>query len=271
MPIFFGWLRVGRVSDIDFASAVAVVTGGAGGIGSALAARFASEGTRVAVVDLDQHAAEATAARFPGAIGLAADVGDPLAVRAMVAEVESVLGPIDVYCSNAGVADGRGLGDDDAWEINWRVHGLGHIHAAREVLPGMEARQSGAFVITASAAGLLMMMQAAPYSVTKHAAVAIAEWLAVNYGGKGAQVHCVCPQGVRTPMMESDAQGAAEVAASGRIAEPSEVADAVMDAIRTNRFLVLPHPEVHDYEKRKVEDRDRWLGGMRRLLARTTA
>jgi NAD(P)-dependent dehydrogenase (short-subunit alcohol dehydrogenase family) len=258
------------VSEIDFASAVAVVTGGAGGIGSALAARFASEGTRVAVVDLDQAAAETTAANFPGAIGLAADVGDEEAVRAMVSQVESALGPIDVYCSNAGVADGHGLGEDEAWDVNWRVHGLAHIYAARAVMPSMAARQSGALVITASAAGLLMMMQAAPYSVTKHAAVAIAEWLAVNYAGNGAQVHCVCPQGVRTPMMSSDERGAAEVAASGRIAEPAEVADAVMDAIRANRFLVLPHPEVHDYEKRKVEDRDRWLAGMRRLLSRTT-
>jgi NAD(P)-dependent dehydrogenase (short-subunit alcohol dehydrogenase family) len=258
------------VSEIDFARAVAVVTGGAGGIGSALAARFAAEGTRVAVVDLDRRAAETTAGQLPGAIGLAGDVGDEKSIRAVVSHVESALGPIDIYCSNAGVADGRGLGEDEAWDVNWRVHGLAHIYAARAVMPGMAARQSGALVITASAAGLLMMMQAAPYTVTKHAAVAIAEWLAVNYAGNGAQVHCVCPQGVRTPMMSSDERGAAEVAASGRIIEPAEVADAVMDAIRANRFLVLPHPEVHDYEKRKVEDRDSWLAGMRRLLSRTT-
>jgi short-subunit dehydrogenase len=132
----------------------------------------------------------------------------------------------------------------------------------------MQARQSGAMVITASAAGLLMMMQSAPYTVTKHASVAIAEWLAVNYGGSGVQLHCLCPQGVRTPMVSSDPRGESEVAASGPILEPAEVAESVVDAIRANRFLVLPHPEVHEYEKSKVEDRDRWLVGMRRLLAR---
>jgi NAD(P)-dependent dehydrogenase (short-subunit alcohol dehydrogenase family) len=205
---------------------------------------------------------------LPGAIGLAADVGDPVAVRAMVAAVESELGPIDIYCSNAGVATGGALGDDEAWDLSWRVHGLAHIYAAREVLPGMQARGSGALVITASAAGLLMMMQSAPYTVTKHASVSIAEWLSVNYGGQGVQVHCLCPQGVRTPMVTSDPRGESEVASSGRIIEPSEVADAVVAAVRANQFLVLPHPEVHGYEQFKVEDRDRWLAGMRRLLAR---
>jgi short-subunit dehydrogenase len=142
------------------------------------------------------------------------------------------------------------------------------VHAARAILPDMAARGSGVMVITASAAGLLMMMQAAPYTVTKHASVAIAEWLAVNYGGHGVQIHCLCPQGVRTPMVSDDASGEAEVAASGRILEPAEVADAVVEAMRANRFLVLPHPEVHEFEVMKVADRDRWLAGMRRLLAR---
>ena len=159
------------------------------------------------------------------------------------------LGPIDLYCSNAGVGTGRQLGEDEDWERSWRVHGMAHVHAARAVLPGMTARGSGVMVITASAAGLLMMMQSAPYTVTKHASVAIAEWLAVNYGGQGVQFHCLCPQGVRTPMVSADAGGEAEVAASGRILEPAEVADAVLDAIQANRFLVLPHPEVHEYEK----------------------
>lgn len=113
-----------------------------------------------------------------------------------------------------------------------------------------------------------MMMQSAPYTVTKHASVAIAEWLAVNHGGQGLQFHCLCPQGVRTPMVSADAGGEAEVVASGRILEPAEVADAVLDAIQANRFLVLPHPEVHEFEQMKVADRDRWLAGMRRLLAR---
>ena len=255
------------MSEFNFQGAVAVVTGGAGGIGRALAARLTAEGSRVAIVDLDRASAEEAAAALPGAIGLAADVGDPVAVRAMVAAVESELGPIDIYCSNAGVATGGALGDDEAWDLSWRVHGLAHIYAAREVLPGMQARGSGALVITASAAGLLMM-QSAPYTVTKHASVSIAEWLSVNYGGQGVQVHCLCPQGVRTPMVTSDPRGESEVASSGRIIEPSEVADAVVAAVRANQFLVLPHPEVHGYEQFKVEDRDRWLAGMRRLLAR---
>jgi NAD(P)-dependent dehydrogenase (short-subunit alcohol dehydrogenase family) len=219
-------------------------------------------------VDLDGAAAEAAATDLPGAIGLAADVGDAAAVQEMVDQVRAQLGPIDVYCSNAGVAKGRGLGDPDDWDSSWRVHGLAHVHAARTVLPEMAARGSGAMVITASAAGLLMMMQAAPYTVTKHASVAIAEWLAVNYGGRGVQIHCVCPQGVRTPMVSGDPSGEAEVAASGRIIEPPEVADAVLEAIQANRFLVLPHPEVHGFEQQKVADRDRWLAGMRRLRAR---
>jgi NAD(P)-dependent dehydrogenase (short-subunit alcohol dehydrogenase family) len=247
---------------------VAVVTGGAGGIGQALSARLAAEGARVAVVDLDRTAAEAAAGALPGAIGLAADVGDSVAVQAMVDEVVARLGPVDVYCSNAGVGGGRFLGKEEDWDRSWRVHAMAHVHAARAVIPDMAARGSGVMVITASAAGLLMMMQSAPYTVTKHAAVAIAEWLAVTYGGQGVQVHCVCPQGVRTPMISGDARGEAEVAASGGILEPVEVADAVLEAIRANRFLVLPHPEVHGFEEMKVADRDRWLAGMRRLLAR---
>jgi NAD(P)-dependent dehydrogenase (short-subunit alcohol dehydrogenase family) len=258
------------VSDFAFERSVAVVTGGAGGIGRALASRLAAEGCRVAIVDLDGDAVEATAATVPGAIGVAADVGSVDGVRSVVGEVESRLGPIDIYCSNAGIATGAGLGDDEAWAAGWRVHVMAHVHAAREVLPGMTERNRGAFVVTASAAGLLMMMQSAPYTVTKHAAVAITEWLAVNNKADGVQFHCLCPQGVRTPMVSSSPDGEAEVAASGRILEPSAVADSVVDAIRRNEFLVLPHPEVHEYEKAKVEDRDRWLSGMRRLLARVS-
>jgi NAD(P)-dependent dehydrogenase (short-subunit alcohol dehydrogenase family) len=256
------------MAGFTFERAVAVVTGGAGGIGQALAARLTAEGSRVAVVDLQLDAAEATASELDGAIGVSADVGDPATVAAMVHEVERRLGPIDVYCSNAGVASGEGLGDDRAWERSWRVHAMAHVYAGRFVVPGMVARGSGAVVVTASAAGLLMMMQSAPYTATKHASVAIAEWLAVNYGGTGVQFHCLCPQGVRTPMVSGDPRGEAEVAASGRILEPAEVADSVVQAVRQNRFLILPHPEVQDYEKFKAGDRDAWLSGMRRLLAR---
>ena len=256
------------MTGINLSGAGAVVTGGAGGIGSALTARLAADGARVAVVDLDRKAAEAAAAAVPGAIGLAADVGDSSQVRAMVEDVVARLGAIDVYCSNAGVGGGRDVGEEPDWDRACRVHGMAHVHAAKAILPDMAARGSGVMVITASAAGLLMMMQSAPYTVTKHAAVAIAEWLAVNYAGHGVQIHCLCPQGVRTPMVTSDAGGEAEVAASGRILDPAEVADAVVAAIQANRFLVLPHPEVHGFEEMKVADRDRWLAGMRRLRAR---
>ena len=256
------------MASFSFDGAVAVVTGGAGGIGQALAGGLTAAGARVAVVDLEGDAAKEAASRLDGAIGVPADVGDPAAVTAMVEEVERRLGPIDIYCSNAGVASGGGLGHDDAWERSWRVHGMAHVYAARAVVPGMVARGSGAMVVTASAAGLLMMMQSAPYTATKHASVAIAEWLAVNYGGAGVQFHCLCPQGVRTRMVSSDPKGESEVAASGLILAPEEVADSVLEAVRQNRFLILPHPEVHDYEKQKVDDRDAWLSGMRRLLGR---
>ena len=259
------------MSEFDFETTVAVVTGGAGGIGRALGARLADEGCRVALVDLDRAAAEAAAAEIPDAVGLGADVGDRAAVRAMVDEVEGRLGPIDLYCSNAGVATPGGLADEDAWELSWRVHGMAHVHAAWAVLPGMTERGRGAFVVTASAAGLLMMMQSAPYTVTKHASVALAEWLAVNFGGSGVQFHCLCPQGVRTPMVAGGPESSrSELQASGAIIEPEVVADDVVAAIRANRFLVLPHPEVHRYEEAKVADRDRWLAGMRRLFSRVT-
>lgn len=272
-----------------FAGAVAVVTGGAGGIGSALAARLAGAGARVAVVDLDRARAEEAAAQLPPAavaaagpaagagaapthIGLAADVGDPQAVAAMVAEVEQRLGPVDLYFSNAGIATGPGLGDDGAWEASWKVHVMAHVHAARVVLPGMQERGRGAFVVTASAAGLLMMMQSAPYTVTKHASVAITEWLAVNHGGAGVQFHCLCPQGVLTPMVTGgESRATTELEAAGNLLAPETVAAEVLAAVDANRFLILPHPEVHGYEQAKVADRDRWLAGMRRLLDRVRA
>jgi NAD(P)-dependent dehydrogenase (short-subunit alcohol dehydrogenase family) len=265
------------MSELHFGGSVAVVTGGAGGIGRALAQRLSTEGGRVAVVDLDAARAAEVAAELPSPedggkhLGLGADVGDRSAVRGLVDEVEAKLGPIDVYCSNAGIATGPGLGEDDQWEAAWRVHGMAHVHAARAVLPGMADRGRGAFVVTASAAGLLMMMQSAAYTVTKHASVAIAEWLAVNFGGSGVQFHCVCPQGVLTPMVTGgDERAESELRASGNLLEAEAVADSVIEAIRADRFLVLPHPEVHGYEQRKVADRDQWLGGMRRLLQRVS-
>ncbi|MGI8753428.1 MAG: SDR family oxidoreductase [Acidimicrobiales bacterium] len=251
------------------AGAVVVVTGGASGIGRAMGERWVAEGARVAVVDLDLAKAEAVAAEIGGASrGYGADVSDGAAVAAMVAAVEADLGPIEVYCSNAGLGDGGGLGTDAEWARSWGVHLMAHVHATREVIPLMEGRGGGHVVITASAAGLLMMMQSAAYTVTKHAAVSFAEWLAVNHGDRGIGVHCLCPQGVRTPMVAADPNAEAEVAASGAILEPSFVAGEVVAAVLSGTFLVLPHPEVHDYETAKVADRDRWLALMRKLRAR---
>jgi NAD(P)-dependent dehydrogenase (short-subunit alcohol dehydrogenase family) len=250
------------------AGSVAVVTGGGSGIGRALAGRLHADGARLAVVDLHAAAAEDTAEALPGALAIGADVTDEGALRSAVARVEAELGPIDVYCSNAGIATGAGLGDDEDWARSWAVHGMAHVYAARAVIPGMAGRGRGDFVVTASAAGLLMMMQSAPYTVTKHASVAIAEWLAVEHGDAGVRIHCLAPQGVRTPMVTGDPRGEAEVAASGRILEPAEVAAAVVDAIRSGEFLITPHPEVRAYEAAKVADRTAWLSRMRRLKAR---
>lgn len=252
----------------DFAPVV-VVTGGASGIGLALGRRWAAEGAKVAVVDLEATKAEVVAGEIGGGTrGYGVDVSDAAEVTSMVAAVEADLGPIEVYCSNAGVGDGGGQGSDAEWSRAWGVHLMAHVYAAREVIPLMETRGRGHVVITASAAGLLMMMQSAPYTVTKHAAVAFAEWLAVNHADAGIGVHCLCPQGVRTPMVAADPGAEAEVAASGAILEPAVVAEAVVAAVRTGTFLILPHPEVHDYEASKVADRDRWLAIMRRLRDR---
>jgi NAD(P)-dependent dehydrogenase (short-subunit alcohol dehydrogenase family) len=245
-----------------FEGRVAVVTGGASGIGFALAERLVKESARVAILDLVPAAVDTAASGLGGVLGIPTDVTDETAVRAAVARVEGELGPVELYFSNAGI------GGDEDWARAWAVHGMAHVYAARAVMPGMVARGHGEFVVTASAAGLLMMMQSAPYTVTKHASVAIAEWLAVEYGDAGVGVHCLAPQGVRTPMVTADPRAEAEVAASGPILDPADVAEDVLSAISSGEFLVMPHPEVQGYEQAKVADRTRWLRTMRRLRAR---
>jgi NAD(P)-dependent dehydrogenase (short-subunit alcohol dehydrogenase family) len=251
-----------------FEGRVAVVTGGASGIGFALAERLVKESARVAILDLVPAAVDTAASGLGGVLGIPTDVTDETAVRAAVARVEGELGPVELYFSNAGIGGGLGLGGDEDWARAWAVHGMAHVYAARAVMPGMVARGHGEFVVTASAAGLLMMMQSAPYTVTKHASVAIAEWLAVEYGDAGVGVHCLAPQGVRTPMVTADPRAEAEVAASGPILDPADVAEDVLSAISSGEFLVMPHPEVQGYEQAKVADRTRWLRTMRRLRAR---
>jgi NAD(P)-dependent dehydrogenase (short-subunit alcohol dehydrogenase family) len=237
------------------AGQVAVVTGGASGIGAALARRLEAEGA--AVVVLDRQSTE------PG--GYTVDVADETALAYAVDTIEHEVGPIDIWCSNAGLATAPGLGSDADWDVSWRVHVLAHLYAARHVLPLMRERGHGRFLVTASAAGLIAEADVAAYSVTKHAAVALTEWLAIEYGGAGIDFHCLCPQGVRTPLLAGVAGGDSVTVSAAALLEPEEVADAVLTAFADGRFLVLPHPEVATYERQRAADRDRWLAGMRRF------
>ena len=249
---------------------VAVVTGGASGIGKAMAWRFAEEGARTVIIaDLDGGGAERAAAEIGGrAIGVACDVADEAQVNALIDRAESEAGaPIDLFAANAGVGGGVGL---DGFESALAVNVMAHVHAARRLVPGWVERGSGYFLSTASAAGLITQIGSASYAVSKHGAVAFAEWLSVTYGDSGIGVSVLCPMGVNTPMLNAGAEGeqaTAVVSAAGAIIEPEQVADAVVAALRDERFLILPHPEVLTFFQRKGSDYDRWLAGMRRLQA----
>ncbi len=266
---------------MELAGKVVVVTGAASGIGRAMARRFAAEGARAVVVaDLDGDGAATVAGEIDAAGGtataVATDVSVEADVRRLVERTEADHGPIDLFCSNAGIATGGGVEvPDEEWDRIWRINVLAHVFAARAVLPGMLARGEGYLLQTASAAGLLTQIGSAPYTVTKHAAVALAEWLAITHGDAGIKVSCLCPQGVRTPMLlgghAAGDPGASAVLASGAALEPEEVAEAVVRGLAEERFLILPHPEVAEYVRRKADDRDRWLAGMRRLQARIGA
>jgi NAD(P)-dependent dehydrogenase (short-subunit alcohol dehydrogenase family) len=244
---------------------VVVVTGGGSGIGRALCRRFAAEGARGVVVVDREPTAQAVADEIQG-VACLADVGVEADMRRVVQSVREKFQAIDLFCSNAGIGGGAGgieVADAD-WQRTWQVNVMAHIYAARAALPAMLARGSGYLLQTASAAGLLTQIGSAPYAVTKHAAVAFAEWLAVTYGARGIKVSCLCPQGVRTPMLE---QASAEIRGllDDSAIEPNAVADAVIEGLAAERFLILPHPEVAEYVRRKAADHDRWLRGMRRL------
>ncbi|MFD7070698.1 SDR family oxidoreductase [Streptomyces sp. NPDC059913] len=236
-----------------------VVTGAGGGIGAALARRFAAEGARVVVNDLDGARIEALA----GEIGATAVAGD---ASGIVAEARDALdGTVDIYCANAGLASpGDAFAGEEVWAAAWDVNVMAHVRAARELLPDWLERGSGRFVSTASAAGLLTMIGAAPYSVTKHGAVAFAEWLSLTYRHRGIKVHAICPQGVRTDMLTA-AGSAGELVLAPSAIEPEAVADALLDAMAQDRFLVLPHPEVAGYYRARAKDTDHWLDGMNHL------
>lgn len=257
---------------MDIRNKVAIVTGGASGIGRALAERLAADGARgVVVADLQQAAAEdvARAINADGtnrALALRCDVSTEADIQALVAATRARFGAVDAYLSNAGI--GGGLGgfevDDAVWDRMWQIHGMAHVWAARAVVPEMVARGGGYFLVTASAAGLLNIAESAAYGVTKHAAVAFAEWLRMAYGRRGVRVSCLCPQAVQTAMT---AGGAGSAGVDGMLS-PEQVAGDVMDAMREETFLVLPHPEVLAYFQAKGQNYDRWLGGMQKVYAK---
>ncbi len=253
---------------MELSEKVVVVTGGASGIGKALAWRFSEEGARVVVADL--RGAEAAASEL-GALGVDADVSDEAQVVALIDRVEREVGPVDLFAANAGVGGGTML---DGFESALAVNVMQHVYGARRLLPGWLERGDGYFLSTASAAGLLTQIGSAAYSVSKHGAVAFAEWLSVTYGDQGVKVSVLCPMGVNTPMLtagdEQAEQAAAVVGTAGAIIEPEQVADAVVEALREERFLVLPHPEVLEFFRRKAADYERWIAGMRRLQAAVT-
>ena len=240
---------------------VVVITGGATGIGAALARRFHAEGAKaIAVAGLQEELLKQVAKEVNG-LAIPCDVTQESEIQALVAQVENTLGPIDIFCSNAGIAR---MGDEDTsngeWQLNWDVHVMAHVYAARAVAPKMAARGSGYLINTASAAGLLSHIQSATYTVTKHAAVSFAEWLAIKYRHQGVRVSVLAPQAVRTPM--TDRPDEAEVAAVDGMIEPEELADCVIDTMDKEEFLILPHPVVRKYMLNKAKDVDRWLAGM---------
>ncbi|AVO39463.1 SDR family oxidoreductase [Pukyongiella litopenaei] len=242
---------------------IIVVTGAAGGIGRAMALRFAREGaSHVVCTDLNGPGAEATAAEI-GGTGLRVDVASETEIAALIERVETETGPIDLFCSNAGVlaAGGVEIPNED-WQRLWDINVMSHVWAARHLVPRMATRGGGYLLNTASAAGLLNQVGSAPYGVTKHAAVGLAEWLAMTYGDDGIKVSVLCPQAVRTDMTRGHED---HVAAIDGMIEPDSVAEACVQAIRDETFLVLPHPEVLGYLRNKAENYDRWIGGMRKL------
>jgi NAD(P)-dependent dehydrogenase (short-subunit alcohol dehydrogenase family) len=252
-----------------------VVTGAAGGIGRALIRRFAQEGTRALVAaDRDIEGARGIAGEV-GGLAVELDAGRENSVRALIAEARKANGAIDIFLSNAGVPGAMGgpEADDESWDEAWRVNVMAHVWAARALLPQMVQRGQGYLINTASAAGLLTQVSSLVYSVTKHAAVSLAEWLAIEYGERGVRVSCICPQGVRTPMLDLAMEEPAGAAAllSGGLIEPEDVADAVVAGIREERMLILPHENVAGFLALKGSDPERWLAGMRRMVREARA
>jgi NAD(P)-dependent dehydrogenase (short-subunit alcohol dehydrogenase family) len=245
---------------------VIVVTGAARGIGRALVKRFVTENPKgIVVADIDGDGANVVADEV-GGLAIACDVSRAADVERLVSEAQSVYGRIDIVCSNAGIAVGGGPDAADGdWQRIWEVNVMAHVYVARHVLPSMLRQREGYIVGTVSAAGLLNHLFAAPYGVTKAAALSFFEWLAIAHGDDGIRISCLCPQGVKTEMLEAERKGLGIDFLTAGALEPAAVADAAVAGIATERFLILPHPEVAEYFRRKADDYDRWLRGMRRL------
>jgi NAD(P)-dependent dehydrogenase (short-subunit alcohol dehydrogenase family) len=251
------------------ANRTVVVTGAGSGIGRALAVQAALAGAAAVVAcDIDGGAAGETLGLLPADGGrrhhaLTLDVTDESAVARVIADIEERIAPVDLWCSNAGVHRGAGIGTEADWDLSLGVHLRAHVYLARHLLPRMVTRGQGWLVVTASAAGLLSDVGSAPYTATKHAAVALAEWMSINYDDTGVTVACLCPQGVKTGMNVGRRDGSTGSGAD--YLEPEDVAAGAFSALAAGQFLILPHPEVAGYEQRRAQDRERWLAGMRRL------
>ncbi len=272
---------------MEISGKVAVVTGGASGVGRSLCLGLAERGAAgVVVCDIDADGAAKVAAEIEAAghraLAVPADVSREADVQALVAETEQPLGPVGLFFSNAGIIVAGGPeASDEAWSRIWAINVQSHIYVARAVLPGMLARGEGYLEITASAAGLLTQLGSAPYAVTKHAAVAFAEWLSITHGEQGIVVSCLCPQAFTSNLLNTSRRevgagsmpefgtggGSAQAAVDG-VLTSDQVAAAVLDAVGTGQFLILPHPDVATYERRRADDRERWLRGMRRMQTR---
>jgi NAD(P)-dependent dehydrogenase (short-subunit alcohol dehydrogenase family) len=253
---------------------VAVVTGGGSGIGRAFCEALANAGAQhVVVADINHDNAVAVASEINSrhlgkAIAVAVDVSNEEAVSGLIGRIRQEIGEIDLWCSNAGINVGNGLGNAVDWQRSIGVNILGHVHAARTLIPRMQARNRGWFVMVASAAGLLSDFRTAPYTATKHAAVAFAEWLAITTNGSGVSVHCVCPEGVRTAMTKPDSTQAAK---GMTFLEPDAVASFTLERVAAGEFLILPHPRVAEYEQRRASDRSRWIASMGKAYQRTVS
>lgn len=275
-PAYIQRALAAQNQDMELAGKTAIVTGGASGIGAALAAELATNKVSVVVGDLDEAGAQAIAASIRdsggAAVALRADASDVADIEALITLAGREFSPVDIYVANAGVIGKPGLGTESDWDIILDVNLRAHIRAARLLVPNWQALGSGYFVSVASAAGLLTQLGAAGYAVSKHAAVGFAEWLAITYGDDGIGVSCVCPLGVETPLLQTirgmddpDVKlGASSIEQSAGVISAADVATVTVDAIQADRFMVLPHAELLEMYRHKGGDYDRWVSGMRR-------